>query len=342
MELFDLSSFDSRSLTTRANDATIVPFTEQATASLFEVDSVATETVQVDRESYGTQVLGLTQRDTVAAEIGSTRARGTYPVNSVKIGGKVVVRPSEFRSQRKTGELDLERFQDVTDRRMAEQFRHVDAAHEFHRMSSIKGAWTDERDGLIVDYRNLFNLAPLSVLDLQLGAASPKPGALRTKLTGVQRVIRDALGTVSPTGIVAYCASDAFDAIRDLKETREAFARAEDGAYLRESGLLPVAYGGARFVEYRGAALAPGEIVFVPQGVPGMLKTVFTPADHVEFVNEEGLARFVLAKNDDNGLVDFGKGWEAEVASFPVHYNLRPEAVVVATIDAGDDAGAGA
>ncbi|WP_456095336.1 major capsid protein [Paracoccus beibuensis] len=296
------------------------------------MDFAATETVQVDRESYGHQLLGSTARDVVAAATTSSRKRGTYPINSQKIGDKVVITASDFRNLRKTGELSLEDFQSVLDKRLVEKFGNIDMTQEFLRISAVKGFipnLDDVAGAPLVDFFTLYGIARPAVLEMNLGAASPKAGAVRQKVTEAIRAIKAGLGAgVKASKIVVACETSAFDALRETKELRDAFQRAEDGSYLWADGTRPVVFGGVEFFEYTGIGLDAGEMVFIPLGVPGMLKTVFTPADHIELVNEEGIQRVVMPARGDSGTLDFGKGWEAEVASFPVHYNLRPEAVV--------------
>ena len=62
-----------------------------------------------------------------------------------------------------------------------------------------------------------------------------------------------------------------------------------------------------------------------------MLEIRYASGDKLGFTNQPGLPRFVIPKNANDPFQDFGEGAEWEIASRPVVYNLRPEAVQIAS-----------
>ena len=335
--LFNFDDFGARTLTTRSNEAERFPFIPTETAADFDTDAVDTETIQVDREAWQARVMPQVARGTTAPARGLTRSRATHPVNGFKIGDRLVITPAQYSSIRMTGLRDgeqvaLERFQSMVDKGLVEKFGDLDTSMEYLRITTIRGVTRGvDASGNVVDLVNwntLFGLTPNPVLELNLREASPKGGALRTRYMGAIRTIRDNLGGFRPTGYRALYKGTAWDDFVEHKEIRDGFARQDGGAYLTADGFEAIRFAGIDHMEYRGDGMEDGEAVISPQGVPGMLKTVFTTCDKLPLCGEEGLPRFVIPRQVDDPFQDFGEGAEWEISSIPAMVNLRPEAVV--------------
>jgi len=339
MNLFDHENFTGTALTTRANDAELFPFVESQLAAFFETDSVRTDTVQADREKFGSALLPGVARGTTAGSVASSRSRQTKPVNGFKIGDKIELTPAEIAGIRQTGlvngeQVALETYQSKLDKRLAEKAANMDKTQEFLRFTTLRGVTKFPLQGGgfdELDWRAVWGLpaAPAPV-ELKLDEASPKSGALRTRFTGMKRTTRDNMGGRNPTGYRALYGKNAWDLFVEHKEVREGFARQDSGAYLTADGFEAVRFNGIEHMEYRGEGIGDDEVLLFPTSVTGMLSTIFTTGDKFPFVGEEGLPRFVVPRNADNPFSDFGEGAQWEISSIPAYINLWPEAVVSA------------
>lgn len=338
--LFDTSGFTASQLTVRANDAETFPFIETLARRLFNFDTILGHVAQLDRESVGVRLMGTVAAGATAAGAGSTRDRDTFPVNAIKIGDRLVITPAQLDGIRMTGlqagdQVALESMNNIVDKGLREKFGDMDHTIEWLCMKAIQGSFRNPgTDAELVNYATLFGVTAPAVTSLELDDVAAPLGTLRTAFHGKLNTIRANLGNIVPTGYVAFYGSAAWILLQAHPELRDAFQRKDDGSFLSSSPFDAVRFAGIDHVEYRGPALGANEIVIVPVGVPGMLEVRYASGDKLGFTNEPGLPRFVIPKNANDPFQDFGEGAEWEVASRPVVYNLRPEAVVRATATA--------
>lgn len=66
-----------------------------------------------------------------------------------------------------------------------------------------------------------------------------------------------------------------------------------------------------------------------PEGVPGMFRTVYSPADYMETVNTVGVPYYAKQER-----MAFDKGVELEAQSNPICFNQLPEAVIKLSVAA--------
>ena len=325
---FDNDAFSTISLTTRANESDRHPFVESFLAGLFETTSITDTVAMLERGESGIEIIEAGTRETLSPSSSLGRSKTAKYVGSTKLGRVVSVSPSDIQSVRQLGGAEaVETLQSIIDSKQTPVFRSIDHTHEYLRLGALRGVQLDA-DGVtpLNDFYNLFGIAQPGEVYFELDATSPDPQAIRKTCTTVVRTIRNSLGDlVAPNLRVGAVIGDDFsDGLRYAEETREAFQRWEDLAQPEEAASLrPFRYGGIDFYPYRGAGLAADEARFFPMGVPGMFRTVFTPADTVDFANTLGVPRYVIPNEKD-----FNRGWEAEIMSFPIHYCLRPEALL--------------
>lgn len=322
MDVFNADEFSLTSLTEKAAKA---PHVETALARIFETSSIATETGFIDRGESGLELVQTSARNAVSPASNLGLSRKAIPVSSVKIGKLVTLSPTEIQNTRAFGtESEVETMELAYEQKEAPVRNSIDYTHEYQRLGAVKGVQLDA-DGTTVlnNFYASFGITKPDDIELKLDETSPAPGAIRKRFRNAKRVIRDALGDIASKGVMLLAGADVFDGLTDHPELRDAYARWQDGAWLRQDSLQGFTYEGIEIVEYRGAGLAANEARFVPVGVPGMFKTIFTPADHMEVSNTMGRPLYVFPN-----LKDFGKGFESEVVSCPIHFCARPEALL--------------
>jgi hypothetical protein len=202
--------------------------------------------------------------------------------------------------------------------------RDVDYTIEYHRMGAIRGQVLDSDGSVIWDMYQEFGVEQI-VVPMALGSDSTK---VRPKLLGVKRQIEDVLGGVPYNGVRVLCSPEFFDLLIDHKDVRDAYARWQDGAALRDDPRAGFTFAGIVFEEMVGAVggtpfIPAGEALAFPVGVPDMFITRFAPADYIETVKGTGLPYYSkIAK------LRMDKGVELESQSNPINLNTRPRAVI--------------
>jgi hypothetical protein len=223
------------------------------------------------------------------------------------------------------------------DERMAIHGQSLAATQESNRVGAIKGIIT-YADGSTVDLFSEFDETQLAEIDLDLDNASPAEGALRKKCAAIVRATAGQLDGVAWSGKVRSIVGDnVFDDLLTHPEVRATYEGWSEAKILREGYIEAdgksygaFEFGGIIFENYRGAT---GGTAFVdtnkahmfPEGVPGLFRTAYGPADYIETVNTLGKPMYMKQmpmKND--------KGVEIEVQMNALEYCTRPKVLIKA------------
>lgn len=213
-----------------------------------------------------------------------------------------------------------------------------EATHEFARVGAVKGVIT-YADGTTLDLFNLFGVSQIAEIDFDLDNANPAPGALRQVCAGLVRTITDELGGLPYTGIRAVCGNNFFDNLINHKEVIATYLNWLAAEELRKSyvniggGQESKIYGGFQWADitwenYRGSVGATkfvddDKVHFFLDGVPGLFRTVYAPADYIETVNTMG--RPIYAKQ---WRMENDKGISMEWQTNAIHFCTRPRTLL--------------
>lgn len=134
------------------------------------------------------------------------------------------------------------------------------------------------------------------------------------KIEEVIAHIQDNLGNGGQTsGVMAMCSPEFFSKLiahDTIKAAYQFYASTQEPLRNRLGGNTTLyrefIYGGARFVEYRGAyngsrLIPAGDAVFVPMGVEDLFVTYFGPANKFDFVNTTGEEAYAFEFLDPKG-----------------------------------------
>jgi len=207
-----------------------------------------------------------------------------------------------------------------------------EATHELARLGAIKGLIT-YADGTTLDLRTLFNVSayPTQFLNLLPGTPTAS-GTLRRTVQGIWRLLADELAGLPFTGIRAFCGNQFFDDLIQAPDIRTTYLNWQAAAELRgqygsqnQKVYGSYEFGGIAWENYRGfgpdgSPLVPTDLCYIiPEGVPGLFRTWYAPADYIETVNTNGQRMYVKQYPMPND-----KGINMEFQTNALHACTRP------------------
>ncbi len=216
----------------------------------------------------------------------------------------------------------------VVNDKLAEMKQNHETTLEWLRVGALHGNLLDA-DGSTVIY-NLFTEFGISetTVDFVLSVSTTD---IRGTCMDVKRAIEDALGAAVYTGVHAICGENWWDDFVKHDEVAAAYARWQDGEFLRSDVRSGFTFCGITFEAYR-ATVSGQDFVhddqarFFPTGVPGLYQTNYAPADFVETVNTIGQPYY--AKQE---LEAFGRGVKLHTQSNPLPLCTIPGVLVKGT-----------
>jgi hypothetical protein len=233
-------------------------------------------------------------------------------------------------------EMAVERLQEKIAERAAEASQFFALTEEFHRLNIIKTGKLFDADGtsVLYDYFSEFGESQPTEIDFDLDNATPAEGALRKKCASITRQMGQILDGLPFTGIRVLCGDAFFDDLIAHKEVRDTYKGYEQAATLRtayvnsgQSGTYGAfEFGGITFENYRGGqniGIDPNKCHLFPEGVPGLFRTVYAPADYIETVNRPGQRLYAKQWEMQNG-----KGVNLEFQMNTLHYCTRPRVLI--------------
>ena len=333
-DVFNTDLFRTTSLTAAI---LAVPYVPNVIAQLGIFDEAGVSTTTVAVEKYGmtlTLVPSLPRGapGTPMKEDKRTAVQFTIPHLPVRDS----LLPDMLQNVRKFGTAGtLVGVADKIDEKATRMSLSLDTTLEYHRLGALAGQVLDADGTVLVDSYQTFGIAkPAPVIIPLSGEYDPndpvKASAIETAVTKlVWRPIRDTLGGVPFSGIIALCDDVFFDKLRGHPEIRQTYLNQQAANQLRtRDPLQAFMYANIMWVNYRGfgaVAVPANSCRFVPMGVPELFITRFGPADYFSAVNTTGLPKYMLASLDATGQ----KRIDLEAQSNPLNLCTRPEILLV-------------
>lgn len=250
----------------------------------------------------------------------------------------------EIQAKRALGqERATESFQAYIANRAAEASVFFALTEEYHRLAVItQGKLLDADGSTLFNYFTEMGESQPAAVNFDLTNASPAKAALREACDDLWRAMSTTLDGLPFTGIVALCGDNFFKALVKHKEVYDLYLAASGAATLSlgratidavgsaaSSTWGEVVFGNIRFINYRGGqnvSIDTNKAYFVPQGVPGLFRTVYGPADYMETVNTMGQRLYSKLWPMLNE-----KGMNLEYQTNVLHYCTRPRVLMSAT-----------
>ncbi len=289
----------------------------------FEEQGETSTTAQIEEQSGVLSLVTVLPRGANGTVITSEK-RNARPFTIPHIPALASIMADEVQNVRAFGqEAQAKTVSDVQARYLQRLRDSIEYAIESHRLSTVMGNYIDNT-GASISLFTAFGVTQQTEA-LALTTSTTK---LRQKVLSVLTKIENALAGVMYNKVRILCGANVWaefiehDAVKNTLQY-------QDSAALRGDPRAALEWGGALWERYRGTAavkIPDDEAYAVPEGVPGLFLTRFSPANYNETVNTVGLPLYAKAEP-----MAFGKGVNIEAQSNPLNLCTRPAAVIKLT-----------
>jgi hypothetical protein len=337
LDVFKSDVYGVVSLTAAVNKLPYVP-SRLGQLNIFKKKGVTTTSIVVEEERGKLFVVPTAARGSNPNVYGGKKRQArSFVVPHVPLIGNVFA--DDVQNIRAFGsETEVEAVAGLVNDKLSGMRQAMETTQEWMRIGALNGKVLDADLTVIYDWFAEFGIAkPTITLDFTANTTR----AVKTMCNNVRRMIEDALGMSTYTGIRAICGSTIYDAISGSTEVNHAYFRKDDSSFLRASHVRgEFEYGGVNFEEYRGkigtafngdgSFIPPTHIYFYPEGTSDIFLENYAPANFIETVNTMGKA--VYAKQRP---MDWDMGIELHVQSNPLLVCTRPGVLVECTAITG-------
>lgn len=333
MDIFNDDAFSVRRLTDAINEIEFVPG-RISELGLFEAESTDVTIIQVEKKGDILVLVPPTPRGAPGTTLDKNKA-DLRPLSVPHFELNDAVYAEEVQNKRAFGrEMQLESLVMKIAERQRIMVRSFAATEEHARMGAVQGIVV-YADGSTLNLFTEFGVSQIAEIDFDLDNANPVDGVLRKQCSGLVRTVSAELKGLPFTGLRAFCGDNFFDDLLSHPEVRETYKGWSEAQILRDSYTSPnksiygsFDFGGIRWENYRGAT---GGAAFVhtdkchifPEGVPGLFRTVYSPADYEETVNTMGERLYSRQYAMQNG-----KGRNLDAQMNALQYCTRPRVLL--------------
>ncbi len=197
------------------------------------------------------------------------------------------------------------------------------------RVSAIQGLVVSARSGNIV--KNLYAEFGVTeqVINADFTGTNFDAKVFARQATGY---LEDTLAGQPYEGFIAVVGDNFWDQFVTHPSVKDAFARYQEGAWLRSdnSGPAGFEFAGIRWINIRASQGFPAnEARIFPYGVNGLFQSILAPADHIDFVGTLGQPFYALQE-----IEKWGKGIELMVLRSGLEICTQPNLLVKVTMTA--------
>lgn len=326
LDVFRTDPFHFTKLVGLINKVPYVP-TRLGSLGYFEAEGVSTLSVAIEIMDNVLTLVPSAPRG-APGPVKSLQRRVVKDFRTTSLPQRAAVMADEVLALRAPGtEQETEVATRYLQRKLAIPRRDLDITHEWQRMGALNGQVLDA-DGSTVLY-DFFNEFGVSKTTAAINLTSSSTKVLQS-LVAMLRTQEDKLGGLMATGVRGLCSPESMDLLTGNAEVRDQLKYTNQQG-LRSDYRRSFEYAGIVFEEYRGTVggqrfIPANKIRLVPEGVPGLFKTYFSPAPYMDTVGTEGLPFYMRGED-----MPFNKGIEYEILSNPLHLCTRPDAVIEVT-----------
>ncbi|OOY22495.1 hypothetical protein BMI91_19630 [Thioclava sediminum] len=322
---YNLADFTLSQLTDAVN---VQPPLDLFLSRFFTTGRLSKTSLQIERGETGLNLIDPTARGSVSpTATGAGRTRSLMNISSVKLGRVIEIAASDIQDVRAFGSEDQEETLDtVINEQTGTVRRWIDYSNENLRFGTVKGKQlASDGTTVIFDFYAAAGIAEPTPLDIALATATRKE--LQEFFSDSDDHVRTGLGVEADMAqdVVIVYGKTAWRNFRENDAVASLYDRYQEGAVNRQS------VGGKReafelfnvkHVPYYGASIGDDEWRAIPV-MPGLFQTKWTPLDNPETANTLGLPFYATPE-----VLPYGKGLGVELASLPLHYVTRPEALI--------------
>jgi hypothetical protein len=324
ISIFEDDAFSVTSLLATINEEHVIPG-QIAASGLFTEEGSTTVTQQIEKDGDVLELVAAAPRGAPGqVVIGSKRS--LIPFNCVHLPQEFTIMADEIQGIRAFGSrTELQGVQELVNAKQNKARGQLDLTHEYQRIGAIKGQVVDKDGSILVD---LFQMFGLKQQDLKMDFGTVDVSVRAGEALDMQE---DVLGNVTGTGAIAWCGKNFWANLISDSSVKEAYLNHEAAQALRGDRRQAFEFGGVLWIRYRGKLagtpfVGDDHAYLVPDGVPGLFKTVFAPANYMETVNTLGLPYYTKLER-----MKYDKGVSGETQSNPLHICTRPRGNILLT-----------
>ena len=324
ISIFEDDAFSVTSLLASINEEHVIPG-QIAASGLFTEEGSTTVTQQIEKDGDVLELVAAAPRGAPGqVVIGSKRS--LIPFNCVHLPQEFTIMADEIQGIRAFGSrTELQGVQDLVNAKQNKARGQLDLTHEYQRIGAIKGQVVDKDGSVLVDLFQMFGLEQQK-LEMEFGVVDVSVRA--GEALDMQEYV---LGNATGTGAIAWCGKNFWADLISDDSVKEAYLNHEAASALRGDRRQAFEFGGVLWIRYRGKIggvpfVGDNDAYLVPEGVPGLFKSVFAPANYMETVNTLGLPYYTKLER-----MKYDKGVTGETQSNPLHICSRPRGNILLT-----------
>lgn len=324
ISIFEDDAFSVTSLLASINEEHVIPG-QIAASGLFTEEGSTTVTQQIEKDGDVLELVAAAPRGAPGqVVIGSKRS--LIPFNCVHLPQEFTIMADEIQGIRAFGSrTELQGVQDLVNAKQNKARGQLDLTHEYQRIGAIKGQVVDKDGSILVDLFQMFGLKQQK-LEMEFGVVD-----VSVRAGEALDMQEDVLGNATGTGAIAWCGKNFWADLISDDSVKEAYLNHEAASALRGDRRQAFEFGGVLWIRYRGKIagvpfVGDNDAYLVPEGVPGLFKSVFAPANYMETVNTLGLPYYTKLER-----MKYDKGVTGETQSNPLHICSRPRGNILLT-----------
>lgn len=324
ISIFEDDAFSVTSLLASINEEHVIPG-QIAASGLFTEEGSTTVTQQIEKDGDVLELVAAAPRGAPGqVVIGSKRS--LIPFNCVHLPQEFTIMADEIQGIRAFGSrTELQGVQDLVNAKQNKARGQLDLTHEYQRIGAIKGQVVDKDGSILVDLFQMFGLEQQK-LEMEFGVVD-----VSVRAGEALDMQEDVLGNATGTGAIAWCGKNFWADLISDDSVKEAYLNHEAASALRGDRRQAFEFGGVLWIRYRGKIggvpfVGDNDAYLVPEGVPGLFKSVFAPANYMETVNTLGLPYYTKLER-----MKYDKGVTGETQSNPLHICSRPRGNILLT-----------
>lgn len=313
---------------------TLLPYTPTRIRQLglFAEEGISTLSVMVEMDNDVLSLVPTAPRGS-SGQVVTIGRRNVRPFMSVHLPQRYSLTADEVQGLRAFGSMtEVETATNRLMKKGAKARRDLDLTIEYQRMGAIKGKVLDADGTTIIS--NLYTEFGVTQQTLDCHLDVTTTHVFNVLGPVLKRLIEDKLGGIMMSGIRVLCSGEYFDAVTTHPVVEESYkyqaAQVNRDDKRRGFEIVP----GVVLEEYRGQVgairfIEAGCAYAMPEGVPDLFTTYYSPADNMDTVNTDGLPYYMSVEP-----MDHGKGVDVLTQSNPLHLCNRPNAIVKLGVNA--------
>jgi hypothetical protein len=322
--LFESGAFESSTLLLAYANAPFSPGPLMS-SSLFDIKGIETTKAVIEFRNDTLAIVPASPRGGPGI-LHQSAKRNLIEFETCQLKKRNTIMADTFQNVRGFGDVSLTSIERERNRVLTEMKADIGATVEYHQVRALSGQILDADGSVILDLLAEFGVLQQTLsLDLNVDSTN-----VRNKIVAAKRASESVLGAASPISWACYASASFMDALTSHPAVEAPLAGWLAARDMRDDVRSDFDFANVRFTEMRNFAgvttVEDGAAYLVPEGIPGLFLTRFSPADYIETVNTEGQGIYVKAEP-----LPFNRGVMLEAQANPVSIVTRPRAVIKLT-----------